>query len=132
MSKTAKVSFKAGKTRKLKKADMVPIVWANDDDINDTGSEPVEFRCVIRLDPAEEKTIGGIIIPDDRKDRSQMAATRATLLACGGNAFQDWKGLIPAPGDRIEVSKYAGVTREADPTDLVRIIQDKEILAVLT
>ena len=104
----------------------------NDRAINDTGSAPVEFRCVIRLDPAEEKTIGGIIIPDDRRDRSQMAATRATLLACGGNAFQDWKGLIPAPGDRIEVSKYAGVTREADPTDLVRIIQDKEILAVLT
>ncbi len=100
--------------------------------INDTGSEPVEFRCVIRLDPAEEKTIGGIIIPDDRRDRSQMAATRATLLACGGNAFEDWKGLIPAPGDRVEVSKYAGVTREADPTDWVRIIQDKEILAVLT
>ncbi len=100
--------------------------------INDTGIKPVDYKCVIRLDPAEEKTIGGIIIPDDRKDRSQMAATRATLLACGGNAFQDWKGLIPVPGDRVEVSKYAGVTREADPTDLVRIIQDKEILAVLT
>ena len=99
---------------------------------NDTGIEPVDYCCVVRLDPAEEKTIGGIIIPDDRKDRSQMAATRATLLACGGNAFWDWKGRIPAPGDRVEVSKYAGVTREADPTDLVRIIKDKEILGVLT
>lgn len=100
--------------------------------INDTGIEPVEFRCVIRLDPIEEKTVGGIIIPDQRKDRSQMAATRATLLACGGNAFEDWKGRKPVAGDRVEVSKYAGVTREADPTDLVRIIQDKEILGVLT
>ncbi len=99
--------------------------------INDTGIEPVDYKCVIRLDPTEEKTIGGIIIPDDRKDRTQMAATRATLLACGGNAFKDWDGRKPIPGDRVEVSKYAGVTREADPTDLVRIIQDKEILAVL-
>lgn len=105
-----------------------------DGPINDTGIEPVEYKCVIRLDPVEEKTIGGIIIPDDRKDRSQMAATRATLLACGGDAFTnpDWKGRVPKVGDRVEVSKYAGVTREADPTDLVRIIQDKEILAVLT
>lgn len=100
--------------------------------INDTGIEPVDYKCVIRLFPAEEKTIGGIIIPDDRKDRDQMAATRATLLACGGNAFKDWDGRKPVPGDRVEVSKYAGVTREADPTDLVRIIQDKEILGVLT
>ena len=100
--------------------------------INDTGIKPVEFRCIIRLIPVAEKTIGGIIIPDDRKDRSQMAATRATLLACGGNAFQDWKGYKPVAGDLVEVSKYAGVTREADPTDLVRIIQDKEILGVLT
>ena len=100
--------------------------------INDTGIEPVEYRCVIRLDPIEEKTIGGIIIPDDRKDRNQMAATRATLLACGGNAFMDWEGRKPVVGDRIEVSKYAGITREADPTDLVRIIHDKEILGVLT
>ncbi len=126
MSKTAKIRTVAV----VDDPDMEFII--QDGPINDTGSEPVEFRCVIRLDPAEEKTIGGIIIPDDRKDRSQMAATRATLLACGGNAFQDWKGLIPVPGDRVEVSKYAGVTREADPTDLVRIIQDKEILAVLT
>ena len=100
--------------------------------INDTDIEPVEFKCVIRLDPIEEKTVGGIIIPDPRRDRAQMAATRATLLACGGNAFEDWKGRKPVAGDRVEVEKYAGVTREADPTDLIRIIHDREILAVLT
>ena len=100
--------------------------------INDTGIEPVEFRCVVRLDPVEEKTVGGIIIPDERRDRGQMAATDATLLAIGGNAFQDWNGRKPVAGDRVMISKYAGITREADPTDLIRVVNDKEILAVLT
>ncbi len=109
-------------------AQVIPI----DPDINDTGILPVEFKCVVRLDPVEEKTSGGVIIPDVRRDRGQMAATDATLLAVGGNAFQDWNGRAPKPGDRVMISKYAGITREADPTDLIRVIHDKEILAVLT
>ncbi len=117
MSKTAKV-------RLVEKTGIHPL--------NDTGIEPVEFKCVVRLDPVEEKTVGGIIIPDERRDRGQMAATDATLLAVGGNAFQDWDGLKPVPGNRIMITKYSGITREADPTDLVRVIHDKEILAVLT
>ncbi len=99
--------------------------------INDTGIEPVEFKCVVRLDPKEEVTSGGIIIPEERRDRNQMAATEGTLLAVGGNAFMDWEGRKPVPGDRVMVSKYAGIIREADPTDLIRVVHDKEILAVL-
>ena len=97
--------------------------------INDTGIEPVEFKCVVRLDPIEQVTSGGII--KVHVDREQMAHTQATLLAVGGNAFQDWNGRTPRPGDRIMITKYSGITREADPTDLIRVIHDKEILAVL-
>lgn len=106
-------------------------------DINDTGIEPVEYRCVVRLDTlkdddGDQKSAGGIIIPQERTDRDQMAYTKATLLGHGGNAFSDWKGRIPQVGDRVMVAKYAGITREADPTDLIRLVTDKEILAVLT
>lgn len=98
--------------------------------INDTGIEPVEYKCVVRLDPVEEITSGGII--KVHVDREQMAHTQALLLAVGGNAFEDWKGTTPKPGDRIMITKYSGITREADPTDLIRVIHDKEILGVLT
>ena len=100
-------------------------------EINDTGISPVEFKCVVRLDSKEKVTKGGILIPDVKGDRDQMAATEGRLLAVGGNAFQDWNGRVPQPGDRVMVSKYAGITREADPTDLVRVLHDKEILAIL-
>ncbi len=115
MSKTAKV-------RLVEKTGIHPF--------NDTGIAPVEFKCVVRLDPVEETTPGGII--KVQTDREQMAHTQATLLAVGGNAFQDWDGLKPQPGNRIMITKYSGITREADPADLIRVIHDKEILAVLT
>ncbi len=115
---------KLGKVRMVKKSGIRPF--------NDSGIEPVEFKCVVRLDPVEEKTSGGII--KVTIDREQMAHTKATLLAVGGNAFKspEWLGTVPKVGDRVMITKYSGITREADPTDLIRVIHDKEILAVLT
>ena len=106
-------------------------------DINNTGLKPTDYNCVVRLDTlkdddGDQRSEGGIIIPQERSDRDQMAYTKATLLEAGGNAFNDWNGCIPVPGDKIMVSKYAGITREADPLDLIRVVKDKEILAVLT
>ncbi len=130
-----------GKVRMVEKSGIRPVKqpeWTDDEGVshtpepiwNDTGIEPVEFKCVVRLDPIEEVTSGGII--KVHVDREQMAHTQATLLAVGGNAFEDWNGRTPKPGDRIMITKYSGITREADPTDLIRVIHDKEILAVLT
>jgi len=105
--------------------------------INDTGIKPLDYNCVVRLDAlkdedGDQKSAGGIIIPQERSDRDQMAYTKATLLEAGPNAFKDFGDRTPYPGDKIMVSKYAGITREADPTDLIRVLKDKEILAVLT
>lgn len=97
---------------------------------NDTGIRPTEYRVLIRLDPVERKTAGGIYIPDATAERNQMAATKATILAVGGNAFEEWRDdPLPKPGDRVLISKFAGKAPETD--DLVRICNDKDIIAVL-
>jgi len=93
--------------------------------------DPVEYKCVVELDPIEEKTSGGIFLPQDNRDRSQMASTEGTLIAIGGNAFEDWKGRKPLEGDRVMINKYAGITREADPTDRIRVVNDKDIVAIV-
>lgn len=98
---------------------------------NDSGLVPVEYRCVLKLDPVEQKTAGGIILPNERTEKDQMAATRGTLVAIGGNAFTDWEGRTPEVGDKVLIQKYAGQFRAADPEDLYRVVQDKEILAVI-
>lgn len=93
---------------------------------------PTEYRCLIRLDPVESKTIGGIILPDESRDRNQMAQTEATLVAKGGNAFEDWGDPIPKEGDRVLVAKYAGDRpKTGDLGDLHRLCNDKDITAIL-
>ena len=100
---------------------------------NPTSIHPTEFRCLIRLDPTDDKTEGGVYIPEARQDRNQMAETEATLIEVGGRAFEDFGEPRPVVGDRVLVTKYAGETPKAgDFTDLYRICNDKEIVAVLS
>lgn len=99
--------------------------------MNDTGIVPVEYRCVVRLDPVEKKTKGGVFIPDEYYDREQMNAVEGTLLATGGNAFEGWNAPIPESGDRVMINKYAGIVRDADSNAQVRVVNDKDVIAVL-
>lgn len=100
--------------------------------INPTGMRPVEYKVLIRLDPVEEKTAGGVIMPDFHKDRRQQATTKAVLVDMGGNAFEDFKGLKPERGNRVLVDAYAGAPAEkGDFEDLYRFCQDKDVIAVI-
>jgi chaperonin GroES len=104
-------------------------------DINDTGISPVEFKVLVRVVETEEKTKGGIYIPQDTKERNDMAGTDAVLLAVGGNAFTnpDWIGVIPKPGDKVKVAKYAGLMmKDTNGRDMLRLCNDKDISAVLS
>lgn len=91
---------------------------------------PVEYKVLIRLDVLQEKTAGGIILPDERRERDQMAQTEATLEAVGGNAFEDWGEPKPKPGDRVLVTKYAGEAPKQGE-DGLRLCMDKDICAIL-
>ena len=70
-------------------------------------------------------------MPDERRDRDQMAQTTATLKAVGGNAFSDWDGDIPQVGDRVLVSKYSGERPDKDENNPLRLCMDKDICAIL-
>ena len=92
---------------------------------------PVEYKVLIKLDEMQKTTSGGIIIPDERHERDQMAQTEATLIAVGGNAFEDWNGDIPVVGDRVLVSKYAGERPNKDESNPYRLCVDKDICAII-
>lgn len=93
---------------------------------------PLDYFCLIRLDPVEQMSKGGIIMTEIRTDRNQMAETFATLVKVGANAFTDFGDVVPEPGDRILVKKYAGQMPVAgDSTSLFRLVTDKEIIAIL-
>ena len=105
--------------------------------LNATGIRPVEYKVLVKLDPVEEVTSGGIIRPDMRKERDQEAQTYATFIEAGGNAFEDWNGSVPKPGDRIVIKKYSGEYPSlieipgGEDAMLYRLCHDKDIVAII-
>ena len=100
---------------------------------NTSGIYPVEFKVLVKPDPTETKTAGGIYFPDDVKERRDMAQGKGVLVAAGGNAFEDWEA-APEPGDRVMYARYAGLeVPEKDSADgkHYRLMNDKDVAAVL-
>ena len=70
--------------------------------------ELYDDRVLVKAAAAEEKTAGGIIIPDTAKEKPQ----RGTVIAVGPGKYAEQTGnLIPVkqqPGDLVLYGKYAG------------------------
>ena len=98
------------------------------------GLIPMEFNVVVELDPIEEKTLGGIILPSQKVDRDKLEAEEGTLVAVSPHAFTyaEWPegARMPQVGDRVLIARFAGVLRERDGKSL-KIVKDKDIIAVV-
>lgn len=99
--------------------------------VNASGMQPVEYKILIAPEVVEETSQGGIILATKTTEREAMAQVKGTLVAIGGNAFEDWKGAIPQVGDVIWFAKYAGyVVKGADGKDY-RLANDKDCSAII-
>lgn len=101
---------------------------------NESGLQPMEFNVVIRMDPTEEVTKGGIILPTTKTERDELATDEGTLVAVSPHAFTyaDWPAgaRMPQPGDRVLFSQYSGrLWKRGEVT--FRILKDKDIVAVV-
>ena len=101
---------------------------------NTSGIHPTEYRVLIAPVEVTEKTKGGIILPDETKNRDQFAQMEGVLVAASPLAFtyDDWKGAEPPKaGDRVLFAKYAGAVVDGKDGKKYRICSDKDIAAVL-
>ncbi|PQP35536.1 co-chaperone GroES [Desulfobacteraceae bacterium SEEP-SAG9] len=91
--------------------------------------KPLNDRVlVLRVDP-EQKTKGGIIIPDTAKEKPQ----EGKVVAVGPGKMADNGKRIPLeakPGDRILFSKYAGTEIRIDDVEHV-VMKEDDILAII-
>lgn len=102
---------------------------------NQSGVIPLDLRVVVMPDPAETKTAGGIIIPDAIADKEKAAAVKGTLIAVGQNAFLEAGTAVQTmakPGSRVMIGKYAGVVFKGDDGNEYRIMNDADIVGLLT
>jgi chaperonin GroES len=91
---------------------------------------PLHNRIVVeRSEVSEQKSIGGIIIPDSAKEKPQ----EATVIAVGpGKLDKDGKrqSMDVKVGDRVLIGKYAGSDIKLDNKEYVILTED-EVLAVV-
>lgn len=105
--------------------------------LNPSGINPVEYKCLVSPTEVSGK-IGNIFIPDEHKDREQFAQMEGVLVAVSPLAFTyadkaDWGDAeMPKPGDRVLFAKFAGVKVKGKDGKDYRIINDKDLSAVLT
>lgn len=86
--------------------------------------KPIEDHVVVKLSSeAEEKKIGGIIIPDTAKEKPNMAK----VIAVGTD--EDLKKAIKV-GDKVLFGKYAGTEIELDGEKYL-ILSKSDILAIV-
>jgi len=91
--------------------------------------KPLEDRIIVRPLEAEEKTAGGIIIPDNAKEKPQ----KGEIVAVGPGKVSD-KGtkieMTLKKGDKILYGKYSGTEVKIDGEDYL-IVRESDVLAIL-
>ena len=86
--------------------------------------KPLADRVLILPAPAEEKTIGGIIIPDTAKEKPLKGE-----VVAAGNGTKD-EEMVLKVGDQVLYGKHAGTEIELDGTKYL-IMRQSDVLAVL-
>jgi chaperonin GroES len=90
---------------------------------------PLHDRVVVRRIEAEEKTSGGIIIPDTAKEKPQ----EGEVVAAGPGVRDDKGNLVAlsvAAGDRVLFGKWSGTEIKIEGEDLL-IMKESDILGVI-
>jgi chaperonin GroES len=94
-----------------------------------TSVRPLHDRILARRLDAEQKTAGGIIIPDTATEKP----IQAEVIACGPGARDDAGKLIPMEvkvGDIVLFTKWGGTEVKIDGEDLL-VLKESDILGVV-
>ena len=91
--------------------------------------KPLDDRILVKQSEAEERTAGGIVLPDTAKEKPQRGKVVATgpgrLLDSGSRGAMSVK-----KGDEIFYGKYAGTEIKIDGEEYV-ILKEADVLAVI-
>ncbi|TWA95821.1 co-chaperone GroES [Bradyrhizobium stylosanthis] len=90
---------------------------------------PLHDRVLVRRIDAEEKTSGGIIIPDTAKEKPQQGE----IIAVGPGGRNEQGQLVPLDvkvGDRVLFAKWSGTEVKIDGKELL-IMKESDLLGVV-
>ncbi|HBQ36668.1 MAG TPA: co-chaperone GroES [Rhodobacteraceae bacterium] len=90
---------------------------------------PLHDRVLVRRTEGDEKTAGGLIIPDSAKEKP----AEGEIIACGEGARKDSGELIPMAvkaGDKVLFGKWGGTEITIDGEELL-IMKESDIMGLL-
>ncbi len=90
---------------------------------------PLHDRVLVRRIEGDEKTAGGLIIPDSAKEKP----AEGEVIACGEGARKDSGELIPMAvkaGDKVLFGKWSGTEVTIDGEELL-IMKESDIMGLL-
>ena len=93
---------------------------------------PCGHRILVKPEKVEEKTEGGIYIPETAKGREQQGTMKGVVVEVGPNAWKafddghQWANV----GDKVCFKRYAGEVIKDDDGTEYRIMNDEDVLSV--
>jgi len=98
------------------------------------GIECIEYKVLIEPIKVDEKTKGGIILPDQTIETDQHASMEGTIRCLSPFAFsyEEWPqgARKPRVGDHVIFSRYSGINLKGNDGRDYRLMNDKDIVAV--
>ncbi len=96
---------------------------------HEVGVRPLHDRILVRRTAEEEKTAGGLYIPDTAKEKPQ----KGEIIACGkGRVTEDGK-ILPLEvkvGDRVLFGKYSGTELKIEGQEFL-MMREEDILGIV-
>ena len=96
--------------------------------------DPVGYKLLIAIPSKEEKTEGGILLPEDTRRREEAASITGMILKIGPDAYADTERFPGGPwckeGDWIVMRSYTGTRIEVHGQEF-RIINDDSVEAIV-
>ena len=101
---------------------------------NPSGIACTEYKVLVLPDDVPERTAGGILVPVWARDQRQGAAQTGIVIDMSPEAFSFLESQavrVPKIGERVAYTKYAGMTVRGADKRSYKIMNDKDIAAVL-
>lgn len=97
-----------------------------------SGITPVGHRVLVLPLETERKTKTGIVLMDKTAMMEEMAQTQGTIIAIGETCWDDQPSPWAKVGDLVMFGKYAGVVYVGNDDVKYRVLNDKDVVAVIT
>jgi len=113
----------------------LPAIWDGKDT---SGCVPIGDKILIKPDMAVSQTDTGIHMPEEFTERMHLSTQTGIIIAVGDDAFtwsadrsRPFGGYKPKVGDRVYFERYAGAVVNGDDGCDYRLIEDRQIGAVI-